>query len=397
MKRPPTHLTFFLIVFISLCLVSNAPAHGEVIATGSYSHEDGSPELKNTILTAERDVLSFNVKPNINSTGNLTLVVHHEAWIINYYPDPKTITVISSVPSGDNHTIFGNKSLMQQSTIPDLFYPKNTQVLEKPRIIEKGNETQYSWNDITVDPNTAAIIAYSHDYLDGLKIYQGDHINLPGVSISREFGERDSSYIMDYALKNTGSVPLHVANLNLFFPEKVNRIQLIDQAEMIVDSPCGKDIAEKTSYNDGTGYFSNGHLLLSNCPEPLKSGEQQDYTITIRGQKQNSGTIFPSVITYYRVDEDPYNTTGNMKRIWPGVNLVTHNRVNSSQYYYYEVSVLIPETKFFIVSPRGNDTKAYNPLPRTAPQSASLPIIISYTAMLFALIIKAMYIRTGRL
>jgi len=399
MKNLKTNSISFLIVFISVCLVSIAPVHGAVFSTSSYSHENITPVLKNTILIAERDVLSFDVKPNINSTGNLSLIVHHEAWIINYYPEPKTLTVMSSVPASENHAIknhtaFGNRTLMQQSTIPNLFHPKKTQVLEKPRIIEKGNDTQYIWNDITIDPNDAAIIAYSNDYMDSSGIYDGDRINLPGVSISREFNEFNSSFVMDYSLRNTGSAPLNVANLNVFFPEKVSGVQLIDSAEMVVNSPCGIDIAEKTSYNDGTGHYSTGHLLLSNCPDNLKSGEQQNYSITISGQKQNSGTIFPSVITYYRVDDDPYNATGSMKSIWPGVELVTENQVNISQYYYFEASVAIPETKFFIVTPDGNDTKNDNPIPRTATQSASLPVIMTGEALLFCMILGTIYKKT---
>lgn len=398
MKSLKTRSISFLILFISLCLVSIAPVQGEVLSTWSHSDEDITPVLKNTILTAERDVLSFDVKPNINSTGNLSLIVYHEAWIINYYPEPKTLTIISSVPASENHAIknhtaFGNRSLMQQSTIPNLFYPKKTQVLEKPRIFEKENEAQYIWNDITIDPDTAVIIAYKNDYMDGLRIYDGDQINLPGVSISRVFNELNSSFVMDYSLKNTGSAPLHFANLNVFLPEKVNSVQLIDHAEMMVNSPCGIDIAEKTTYGDGTGHYSTGQLLLSNCPEDLKSGEQQNYSITISGQKLNSGTIFPSLIVNYRVDDDPFNVTGNMKRIWPGVSLVTGEQVNISKYSYHEASVMIPETKFFIVTPHGNDTDKDNPIPHTAAQSASLPEIIPGAALLFCMIIETIYRR----
>jgi hypothetical protein len=341
------------------------------------------------ILTAERDVLSSNIRPAVNSTASLSLIIHHEAWIINYYPEPKTVTVMSSLTTGkndtlNNHTVFGNRSLMQQSNIPNLFYPKKTQVLEKPRIVEKGNEIQYIWNNITIDPDSAVIIAYSHDYMDRAEVYNGDQIILPGVNISRVFGENNSSFIMNYSLKNYGPAPLHGMNMKVFFPEKVNNVQLLDLAEMVVNSSCRTNTIGKTTYNDGTGYFSTGKMLVSSCPGNIRSGEQQNYSITITGKKQNSGIIYPSFITYYLVDEDPYNVTGTMKRIWPGVDLVTENNVKSSRYYYYEVSVAIPETKFFIVNPDGNDAKNGTPVPHAATSaatSAPLPVTIAVTAL----------------
>jgi hypothetical protein len=389
MKSLNSPAIFFFIMLISVCTVNIAPVYGADFSTGNTSHKNITPELKNTILTAERDVLSFNIRPVVNSTAGLSLIVHHEAWIINYYPEPKTLTVMSSLTAGkndtmSNHTVFGNRSLMQQSKIPNLFYPKKTQVLEKPRIVEKGNDIQYIWNNVTIDADSAVIIAYSHDYMDGSGIYNGDQIILPGVNISRVFEESNSSFIMNYSLKNSGPAPLHFANLNVFFPDKVNKVPLIANAEMVVNSPCRSNIVDKTTYNDGTGYFSTGQLLFSDCPEDLRRGEQQNYSITITGKTQNSGIIYPSFIAYYRVDEDPYNVTGTIKKIWPGVDLVAENNVNSSRYYYYEVSVAIPETKFFIVNPDGIDAKDGIPVPYAATSSATsapLPVTVSVIAL----------------
>jgi hypothetical protein len=220
--------------------------------------------------------------------------------------------------------------------------------------------------------------------MDGSGIYNGDQIILPGVNISRVFEESNSSFIMNYSLKNSGPAPLHFANLNVFFPDKVNKVPLTANAEMVVDSPGRSNSGDKTTYNDGTGYFSTGQLLFSDCPEDLRRGEQQNYSITITGKTQNSGIIYPSFIAYYRVDEDPYNVTGTIKKIWPGVDLVAENNVNSSRYYYYEVSVAIPETKFFIVNPDGIDAKDGIPVPYAATSSATsapLPVTVSVIAL----------------
>jgi hypothetical protein len=68
-----------------------------------------------------------------------------------------------------------------------------------------------------------------------------------------------------------------------------------------------------------------------------------------------------------------------------GVDLVAENYVNSSRYYYYEVSAAIPETKFFIVNPDSNDTKNGTPVPHTATScatSAPLPVTVSGIALI---------------
>ncbi|WP_292345870.1 MULTISPECIES: hypothetical protein [unclassified Methanoregula] len=385
---------------IFICLVIIAPVSGTVSSTGSNLQDRDIPLLNNTILTAERDVLSFDIEPNLNSTANLSLIIHHEAWIFNYYPDKKTVSVTNLVPVGrdtpvHNHTVFGNRSLMQQSNIPNLFFPKKTQVLESAQISGTGNQTQYGWNNITIDPNCAVIIAYSHDFTEGSRLYNGDQINLPGVTISRNFSERDSSFILNYSLKNTGPVSLHNANLNVFFPEKANGIPLIESAVMNVTSPCGIDIADKTTYTDGTGHFSAGKLLLSDCTGDIMSGGQQNYLVTVTGKKQNSGMIFPTVILNYRADTDPFNASGSMNRIWPGVNLVTGDNVNISRYYYYEASVAIPETKFFVVSPDGSGAREASPssdATRSNLASSPLPLLVS----LFALCLAGIYVRVNR-
>jgi hypothetical protein len=398
MKRPKTHFIYFSLSFVIFCIISTQTVTGEVKSTGESDHGYTAPEFTNTVVLAERDALSFDIKSNVNTTANLSLIVYHEAWIINYYPDPKTVTLSATVPvndpnASDNHVSFGKKSLMEQSLIPNLFYPKKTRVLDKPQIIENRNNTQYSWGTITIDPNNAVIIAYTDDFTDASGIYKGNEIDLPGVRIYREYNESNSSFMMNYSLKNTGTDTLDTANFNVFFPENVNNTQLIEKADVQVNSSCIIDVADKTTYNDGTGYFSKGHMILSNCPHDLVSGDQRDVSITVKGLNLNYGTIFPSIIVNYRVDENMFNTSGSVKRIWPGMNLVSEDNVNVTRFYYYETSVMIPETKYFSVSPEERGTKVDDHTPGGVTQSASLPIIIGVCAVGLGAAIDANYRR----
>ncbi|MCK9593911.1 MAG: hypothetical protein M0Q91_18070, partial [Methanoregula sp.] len=74
-----------IISLIAFCLITiiatatptadastSAPVYGADFSTGSTSIKNVTPELKNTILTAERDVLSFNIRPAVNSTAGLS-------------------------------------------------------------------------------------------------------------------------------------------------------------------------------------------------------------------------------------------------------------------------------------------------------------------------------------
>jgi len=222
MKKPKTYFFSLILSCLIFCTISIHPVTGEVNSSGD-NYGNGTPEFTNTMVLAERDVLSFDIKANVNTTANLSFVVYHEAWIINYYPDPKTVTLSSIVPANhhsgsDNHVSFGKKSLMGQSLIPDLFYPKKTRVLDMPRVLENSNETRYTWGAITIDPNSAVIIAYTNDFENSAEIYKGDNIDLPGVRISRQYNESNSSFMMNYSLKNTGTDTMHTANLDVFFP-----------------------------------------------------------------------------------------------------------------------------------------------------------------------------------
>jgi len=178
-----------------------------------------------------------------------------------------------------------------------------------------------------------------------------------------------------------------------FFPEYVNNTQLIEKADMQVNSSCIADIADKTTYNDGTGYFSKGHMILFKCPFNLVSGDQRNVSILVKGRNLNYGTIFPSIIVNYRVDENMFNTSASIERIWPGLNLVSEDNVNVTRFYYYETSVMIPETKSFSVSPEGKNVYTNDQKSDGAKPSASLSIIIGIGAIGLITLIRANYRR----
>ncbi len=334
---------YYFFVFCIIFSFALYPVHGETTSNSS-------------LIIAERDTLSFYLQPNLDTTANLTPIIFHEAWIINNGNLSKNITINNFVPRKYYKKVFaypsfGKRALMQQSIIPDYFNPKSIKVLDEPVIIEEGNTINYTWDNVKIDPMEAVVAAYANYYEDSSEIYEQNMINLPSVSIIRSYDSNDSFFIMNYTVENTGALRLHAPKFILFFPEKANGTQLIEPSNVSVNSPCKMDIFENTSYNDGTGYFSDGHMVLSHCPEYLESNGQLNFLIEVKGKVENPGKLIPSLVIGFTVDSDLYNNTGQMLRIWPETKITSNEKINVTRFYYYETSLALPENKFFVVSP----------------------------------------------
>lgn len=356
MMRKKLSLIYYFFIFSMIFNFTLYPAYGETKSNSSLIIADSTNRFNNSLIIAERDVLSFYILPNSDTTANLTPIIFHEAWIINNDNQSKNITVYNSIPKKNykkvfRYPFFGKRALMPQSMIPAYFNPKSTKVLDEPMIIEGRDEINYTWNNVKVDPMEAVIVAYANYYEDGSEIYRQNIIDLPSVSITRFYDSYDSLYIMNYTLKNTGALRLHAPKFILFFPEKVNGTQLIEPSNVSVSSLCKTDIFENTSYNDGTGYFSNGHMVLSHCPEYLESNGLLNFLIEVKGKVENSGKLIPSLVIGFKADSDLSNKTGQMMRIWPETKIISEETINVSRFYYYETSLAIPENKFFVVAP----------------------------------------------
>jgi len=345
-------------VFFIFCIIAIFFVFPVIADTNHYSESvagDGN-NSNNSLILAERDVLSFSLHPQINETANLTLILYHEAWLFNTYNQSKTVTILSPIPKerykpSTGYPLFGKKYLIQQSLIPDYFHPATTRVLGNASIMEGDDSVNFVWDNITIAPQEAVIIAYANEYQDGSEINHHDGFELPGIKLTRSFDNHTSDFVLNYSMENTGNLGLHYPKFILFFPESVGGTRIFKPSEITIKSNCRMDIFENTSYNDGTGSFSTGHMMLSHCPEDLGSAQSDNFLIEIKGTGDHSGTLIPSIIMGYRADEDPFNTTSEMKKIWPSDDFTSDEKLNVTRFYYYEASLFIPETKFCTVIP----------------------------------------------
>ena len=378
MKEKKFSFIYFFI--FSVLLYFTIP---NVYCENGYKSSPNAAEVEygfnNSLVIAERDILSFYLTPNINTTANLTLIIYHEAWIINYDNVSKCINISNPIPREKYKKVFiypviGKKAIIQQSMIPNYFNPKNATILNNPIIQESHNYINYTWNEINIDPMEAVIITYANFYDDGSKIYDMNNIYLPDIKITRSYNNYDSLFLMNYSVENIGKLRLGAPGLVLFFPEKIDGTQLIIVSNLSINSSNGMDIFENTTYNDGTGKFSNGHMVLSNGPEYIDTNRQLNYSINVKGIVVNTGKIIPSLIINYKADSDLYNRSGQMARIWPATEILSREESNVTRFYYYEVSLVIPENNYFYV--KSNKSLSYIP-----------PEVTKYTIILMIILI----------
>jgi hypothetical protein len=306
---------------------------------------------------AERDTLSFSLHPSADfDTANNTLVLFHEAWVMNLYNRSETVTFVSPVTKENfnpstGYPVFGKSYILQQSLFPNILVPKNVQVLEKPEIMEENNTEYFIWSDITIDPNNAVIIAYANSFGNNSAVYRSDGYNLPGVKILSTFDSDNSILFMNYSITNTGKSAINSPKFIVFFPETVRNIPIFQPEDIIIKSNCKMDIFENTSYNDGSGHFSTGHMMLSQCPEFLDAAQSDNYHIRIQGKELHSGKLIPSIIVRYREDASLFNKTSEERSLSQPDFLSSDNQINITRLYYSEVSLVLPEQNFFSIIP----------------------------------------------
>ena len=233
----------------------------------------------------------------------------------------KNITIYSPIPiekyrEVSNVSTFGNNSLIENSIIPDYFQPKDIKVLSDPVIQDGVDQVNYTWENITIGPMSAVIVAYSNYYGNGAEIYKTNQIDLPSASITQTYASNDSAFIMNYSIKNTGALRLDAPTFTLFFPEKVNGTQLIIPSNVTINSSEMYIIGNLLGhiiYIDGTGNSAKGDLIHSNAsiPNYLDVNQQVNYPVEVTGTIENAGKIIPSFIIWYAADSDPYNTRKN--------------------------------------------------------------------------------------
>jgi hypothetical protein len=356
MMTENTSLRNFFIIFSMMIILAGYPVQVAGFPDGPDVISVKGIEPDNTLVIAERDVLSFSLNPRINETANLTLLNYHETWIFNTYDQVKTIDVVCPISKekyqpSSGYPAFGKRYLIQQSSIPDYIAPKATRILETPAVKDGSNTVYFTWENVKIDPHEAVIVAYADEFQNGSDIYHAGAIEIPGVNITRTYEGSGSVLVMNYSLENTEKFRLHSPKFILFFPEFINNDQIFQPSNITIRSNCRMDIFENTTYNDGSGYFSTGHMMLSQCPEYLQSAQTNNFNVEIEGRNSHAGRLIPSFVISYKADDDLFNQTGEVKRIWPAVDIIPQENLNITRLYYYEVSLAIPEIKSFIIVP----------------------------------------------
>jgi hypothetical protein len=255
---------------------------------------------------------------------------------------------------------FGKRYLIQQSCIPNYIAPNATRILDTPSMIDGNGTINCTWKNVKIYPNEAVIIAYVDEYMHGSDIYHGEIIEIPGVNITRTYDCSNSVLKMNYSIENTEQFGLNSPKFIFFFPELTNNNQIFQPLNITVKSNCRMDIFENTTYNDGSGYFSTGHMMLSHCPECLESAQTDNFLIEIEGKSSHTGRLIPSFVISYKVDHDIYNQTGVTKRIQPAFIINSEENLNITRIYYYEVSLAIPESKSFLITPDASSKVAHS-------------------------------------
>ena len=89
---------FFIIIILSFAI---CPAYGKANVGNSLNAANPENKFNSSVTIAERDILYFYITPNVNITANLTLLLYHEAWIINNDDVSINITIYASIPKKD--------------------------------------------------------------------------------------------------------------------------------------------------------------------------------------------------------------------------------------------------------------------------------------------------------
>lgn len=355
---------FFFISIISLITILASPANCESV---SYGITNNNAHNEEDIIVAERDVVSFYISPNIGNTANVTLILFHEGWVINTGNSTKNITISSLIPKDKdkqvfNYPLFGQEAIMPQSIIQDNYGSYNVTLLGLPAIEKNGSGTNYIWRDVTLGPKEAVIVAYANFYEDGSAVYNLTQVKLPGLTLLRSYNYNNSHLDISFTLQNVGQHRLQKPRLVLFIPEEVDGKVIFYSNEISVNNFSRADIYEKTYYNDGTGKMSKGHMFLSNFPEYLDVNDRFNFQVAINGTEESKGILVPSFIISYIADYDPYNITQEVSRLSPQLAITSTSKINVTKFYYYEVSLAIPEKQFIYVtgeSNSGDDNNLY--------------------------------------
>ena len=347
---------FFIVCILTVFFVIH-PVCGKINELSFIPIDQNSGN--NSLTLAERDVLSFSLKPSTgNDPANLTPLLYHESWVMNNYDQAKTVTIINHVKKekfnpSTGYPLFGKKYLLQQSLIPDYLTPNNVHVLENPIFTEENDSVNFFWNNVTIGPHDAVIIAYANEYENETDIYSPDGFILPDLNLTSSYTDKDPVLYLNYTMTNTGKNEVHSPKFIVFFPEKINNTEIFQPSDITITSNCQMDIFENTSYNDGTGHFSVGHMMLSHCPEYLNTTQSNNFNIKIQGNGYHFGKLFPSLIIDYLEDGNLFNKNADETILSPPDTLVSDDSLNLTRYYYYDVSIVLPEHNYFTI-PQGN-------------------------------------------
>lgn len=385
---------FFILCFLLSILLVDINSY---VVFAEYANNstiiDGVNESNSSLTVAERDVIISQMSPNENITANTTLILDREIWVMNNDNVSRNVTIYNTIPKKDYvqtswYPLFGVNCTIPLDLIPyvqNYINPNNSIILNNPKIQVNDLNVNYTWDNVTIGPKDAAIIIYINYLDDDKNLYNTTSINLPDVIIKRLYnmtqvkGE-DYIFTMNYTMKNVGKLPISGPKLRLFFPETTGGVegtQLITPTNIISDPR--DDIIENDHYNDGTGQMNTGYLISTNFPESLDTNEQYGLNVTINGTIENAGKIMPALIVQYDDIADPSNSTGQMTRIWPETGIISHDNINITRLYYFDVSILIPEDKYFTVAPTGYTNN------QTSSSGATTP---SISAMMTVLVIS---------
>lgn len=340
-----------LIFCISIISTFGYFVEGYSFSFSSDSNLSAAVRHKSSILLVERDVPQTRV--------GFEPVINHEVLIVNLSEETIELDIESPIPKGlyvikKFYPTFGQESLLAMP----MNFPKEVRIsqykiLERPSI-EKNEGIVFRWANVSI-PSKHAVIAQYENYFGplsqfytkrGLKVADL-HIHTSYV-VSLEEMDKRVVFDLNYKLENKGKNEVEDILIDFILPDVVYRdregqgITLFDVIEAIASSQVK---IHRGMLGDGFGKAATGTIFTVSIPK-LKQGQLNTISIKVEGIRAGgSGESYPLFTFQYRMKEGD--------RIWPPTVLKSKKRLEIERFYYYQLNIVLPDSKLFRFEPKG--------------------------------------------
>jgi hypothetical protein len=308
------------------------------------------------------------VERGIPQTRNFIPIVNHEALIVNKSEEEVTIEIESPVPKdlylkGEFYPAFMEESLVSEPmSYPHEVEIKDSTLLGPPVIDEKSdpNYVLFRWSNIRIPAKEAVIAQYDNYFGELTRYYKNEGFKIFDLSINTSYDtslkDGEMSFDLYYDMENQGKKLIEFINFQLFFPyvvtffekgsEKDKDVELLKPTEISI-SP---DISPYRGFmSDGFGNPAEGNIFAVSV-DKLMPQEHYKFLVKVKGiNKVGIGRICPLITSRYRMQAD---------RIWPATNIKSKKILQITNFYYYYVNLVFPDSNFFELGPGSVEVKA---------------------------------------